>query len=162
MFNVARGVVGIKVDAVNNANIRGIKIRTLSNRGEITSFVCDNAFYLWRGLDYLGPVKNPRYAGADVRGLQITRAFETKLEDVEIDELFSLEGRAVGLDLNGDRPAESGFAVSRPYVTTNNVRVGSKLLGGKTGFNSAVEMSTQFSNFGGVKTSPGSQPLQVR
>jgi hypothetical protein len=132
-FHTSKGLFGLKMDFADGVEIKDLKIRNLKNTGDADNFLCSNVWSDYNG-EIIGPNIN-KYAGADVHGLVVTKSFNVKMEDVCIDEIYSEEGHAFGVDLIGDRNGRSvgkpkPYKVELPNVAVRNVVVGMNIKGG--------------------------------
>lgn len=161
MFHSSKGVFGLKVDFAKDVIVDNVKILNISNTGDRNNFFCDHE---WRLLDanQVGPSTVDEYKGADVKGAQVTKAFETTLRNVLIDGLISEEGAVTGVDLVGDENGRSMYR--KPFVPTvimSNVDIGSTVRAGYPGYITPINVDTQFVDFGGFTSNEGAA-LQVR
>ena len=143
MFHAGKGMVGLKVDFALNVTIENAIITDIENLADTGSFLCRNGVTFYPDKGTLKPGFEG-YGGADVYGVIITKAYNVLLSNITLDSLYSLKGRAVGVDLIGQ---ETGVALIEPNpevdaskVRIKNVEVGSNITAGQKGY--AVPINT--------------------
>ena len=166
MFHAGKGMVGLKVDFAANVTIQDVKISEIVNLADTGSFVCDNdvTFYPDKGM--LKPGGNVNFGGADVRGAIFTKTYNVLLSNITVDSLYSLKGRALGVDLIGQ---ETGIALIEPNaevaaskITIKDIQVLSNITGGQKGYAIPINADAHALKMGeGGFTSQQAANLQV-
>ena len=98
MFHTNKGVVGLRVDGIDDVSIDGVIIRKLENLSPPGSFACGN--YTGPRDGGIGGTREGQGAmNTDIRGISITDSDVTVLGDNVIDILDAEFGDCTGIDL---------------------------------------------------------------
>lgn len=153
MYGYGKGPYGVNIDFADYVSLDNVKVDNVINTGPARSFLCYWSWVLYETQDYLGP-SVLEYKGSDTHGVSITKAYQTMLRDVMIDNISSDEGRATGLDLQGDESSRALFVTAdTPYISTDNVVIGKNITGGQPGLATGFLMGKQYMTTGGVQVS---------
>jgi len=101
MFHQNKGVVGVRMDGIEEALIIGLEIRNLTNESPLVSDAC---------ASYSGPndggasgtIESEGGMATDLRGISVTNGDALVIGRSSIASLHSFYGDTVGLDLIGD------------------------------------------------------------
>jgi hypothetical protein len=95
MFHVMKGLIGLKMDGVIGATIKSLHISDLRNFGMKGSDKC--SYNTTTFSHPLTPI--PGYNGAKTIGITISGSRDIHFSDITIDNIKSLHGRAIGIDI---------------------------------------------------------------
>ena len=124
MFHMDKGVVGIRIDRTNNVQMKGVTISNINNWSEFGSEFCtrlknnnNNNNYGYVDYNYSThsqtpsePSINYKYQGRVTRGIALTDVTnDILLEDIEIDNIISARGSAIGIEILGTQTSIVNF-----------------------------------------------------
>lgn len=104
MFHHNKGIVGVRLEFVKNVHVTNVVVENLTNTADVGHWLCGEQFRLSTTNEFI-EVQQLQVAGdlgPDVRGIAMAKIDGVVLDNVEIDNLNSLEGQVVGIALVGD------------------------------------------------------------
>ena len=101
MFHTNKGIVGIRVDGIENAVFRDICINDLTNKGPLASEACGNYSSADNGGN-LSQLPNEGNMQTDIRGISIIGSDVIMSDKNKIKDLVSFYGDVIGVDILED------------------------------------------------------------
>jgi len=123
MFHQNKGVVGLRMDGIEDAKIEGLTVRGLSNESPLVSSACGSYEGAHDG-GLSGTLDDAGGMGPDLRGISIAGGDAIVSGCNTMNDLDSFYGDTIGLDLMGD--AELHFDAGSD-ITINDITSGSSL-----------------------------------
>lgn len=114
MFHVNKGVIGFKMDGVENVKLQDTSASNLENLGSAGSADCGNYVFSHPGATFTG------YGGATVRGYSFAGALKAKVKSATAQDLSAAGGSVIGFDVLTDSEH-----VRLTDVTVQNLEAGS-------------------------------------
>ena len=93
MFHPMSGVIGIKIVESDNVKLWQVTIDDLKNVGEDSHWICQEIFKVPNGQTIKPVNRGISAQGAKVTGVEIVRSSNMVSNNVQIDNLYSDEGK---------------------------------------------------------------------
>eukprot|EP00485_Elphidium_margaritaceum_P000739 CAMPEP_0202687368 /NCGR_PEP_ID=MMETSP1385-20130828/3059_1 /ASSEMBLY_ACC=CAM_ASM_000861 /TAXON_ID=933848 /ORGANISM="Elphidium margaritaceum" /LENGTH=688 /DNA_ID=CAMNT_0049342149 /DNA_START=102 /DNA_END=2168 /DNA_ORIENTATION=- len=99
MFHLNKGVIGIRLDGIENVVVRNVKVKELSNESPLGSSACGSYDGPFDGGQPSG-LRREGYMGADVRGISIINGGTTEFYgQCSVESVRSWYGDVIGVHL---------------------------------------------------------------
>ena len=103
MFHSIKGTIPLRLSGVSYVDLIDVKIDQIANTSEFGSKLCGN----YRDTTSFKNSK-PGFLGADIRGITIESCREVNFKDVDVQNLKSLHGTVIGVELFNKNSAIKG------------------------------------------------------
>ncbi|MFK7885287.1 MAG: hypothetical protein AB8G16_00350 [Gammaproteobacteria bacterium] len=131
MFHVNKGVIGFKMDGVEDLVMRATSIRGLSNVGQAGSDLCGDYLHNGDGLSHPAATL-PGYGGAHTRGYTFAGSKDVLLEHTKMLQSQAYTGDSIGVEVLTDsqnvvirdmqlRQLHAGVALPEPLLPPNRL-----------------------------------------
>jgi len=111
MFHINKGIVGLRLEFLGNVTLNDVTVENIENVGDAGHWLCDRKFQLFDNREVVQPMNlaSGRQKGPDVRGITFGKSEGIFVNDVTVDNLRSLEGAAIGVDVVVDASDRSDY-----------------------------------------------------